>query len=112
MDMLFDTYVDGVGIVRNKFDDWLDENKKQFFDKTGLEEKDFYFNNKNNLNPIFYQSAIYDTIIETKQAVEALYHNFNNSTPKEEVSYRTSRSDVDIDNDLYIPPFLRDRDEY
>ena len=56
----------------------LHENKKQFFNKTGLEEKDFYFNNKNNLNPIFYQSAIYDTIIETKQAVEALYHNLNN----------------------------------
>ena len=54
------------------------------------------------------------TVIATgfEQPSEPLYHNFNNSTPKEEVSYRSSRSDVDIDNDLDIPPFLRDRDEY
>lgn len=96
MDMLFDTYVDGFGIVRNKFDDWLDENKKQFFEKTGLKEKDFYFNNKNNLSPIFYQSAMYDTIIETKQAVEALYHNLNtlqsrsgNQLPFTSINYGT-----------------------
>ena len=54
------------------------------------------------------------TVIATgfEQPSEPLYHNFNNNTSKEEVSYRTSRSNIDIDNDLDIPPFLRDRDEY
>ena len=54
------------------------------------------------------------TVIATgfEQPSEPLYHNFNNNTSKEEVGYRTSRSNIDIDNDLDIPPFLRDRDEY
>jgi ribonucleoside-triphosphate reductase len=77
MDMLFDTYSDGVGITRNKFDNWIDENKQDFFETTGLKEEDFYFDNKDNLNPTFYQSALYDTIVETKQAVEGMYHNLN-----------------------------------
>ena len=96
MDMLFDTYIDESGIVRNKFDDWLDKHKKQFFEKTGLEEKDFYFNNKENLDSAFYQSAMYDTIVETKQAVEALYHNLNtlqsrsgNQLPFTSINYGT-----------------------
>lgn len=96
MDMLFDNYEDEVGIVRNRFDDWIDENKQRFYDETGLKEDDFFFDNKENLNPIFYQSALYDTIIETKQAVEALYHNLNtlqsrsgNQLPFTSINYGT-----------------------
>lgn len=55
------------------------------------------------------------TVIATgfEQPSEPLYHSFN-STKKEDM-YRESRSgngNIDIDNDLDIPPFLRDRDEY
>ena len=96
MGMLFDNYEDEIGIVRNKFDDWIDENKEAFYKETGLKEEDFYFANKDNLNPIYYQSALYDTIIETKQAVEALYHNLNtlqsrsgNQLPFTSINYGT-----------------------
>jgi ribonucleoside-triphosphate reductase len=77
MDMLFDTYTDDVGITRNKFDDWIDKNKQDFFKMSGLSEEDFYFDNKDNLDPTLYQSALYDTIIETKQASEGMFHNLN-----------------------------------
>ena len=55
------------------------------------------------------------TVIATgfEQPSEPLYHSFN-STKKEDM-YRESRSgngNIDIDNDLDIPPFLIDRDEY
>lgn len=96
MDMLFDNYEDETGIVRNRFDDWIDENKQRFYDETGLKEDDFFFDNKENLDPVFYQSALYDTIIETKQAVEALYHNLNtlqsrsgNQLPFTSINYGT-----------------------
>lgn len=46
MGMLFDNYEDEIGIVRNKFDDWIDENKEAFYKETGLKEEDFYFKNK------------------------------------------------------------------
>ena len=96
MDMLFDNYEDEIGVVRNRFDDWIDENKQRFYEETGLKDEDFFFDNKKNLNPIFYQSALYDTIIETKQAVEALYHNLNtlqsrsgNQLPFTSINYGT-----------------------
>lgn len=94
--MLFDDYEDEVGIVRNRFDDWVDENKNDFYAKTGLKEEDFSLANKKNLNPAFYQSALYDTIVETKQAVEGMYHNLNtlqsrsgNQLPFSSINYGT-----------------------
>lgn len=77
IDLLFDTYEDEIGVTRNKFDDWVDEHKSEFFGKTGLSENDFYLSNNNGLNRKLYQSALYDTIIETKQAVEGMFHNLN-----------------------------------
>lgn len=96
LEMLFDTYEDEVGVVRNRFDDWVDERKQEFLDKFGLTLDDFYFDNKEKLNHNFYQSALYDTIIETKQAVEAMYHNLNtlqsrsgNQLPFTSINYGT-----------------------
>lgn len=96
MEMLFDTYTDEIGVSRNKFEDWVDEHKHEFFEKTGLTESDFKFCNKDRLDPILYQSAMYDTIVETKQAVEALYHNLNtlqsrsgNQLPFTSINYGT-----------------------
>ena len=96
MEMLFDTYTDEVGVVRNKFDDWVDEHKQEFLDKFNLTLEDFYFDNKENLDESLYQSAMYDTIIEVKQAIEALYHNLNtlqsrsgNQLPFTSINYGT-----------------------
>ena len=99
LDMLFNDYEDGVGVTRNRFDDWVDENKEQFFNKTGLNQKDFYFNNP-KLNKKYAQSALYDTIVETQQAVEGMYHNLNtlqsrsgNQLPFTSINYGTCTSD-------------------
>lgn len=96
MNMLFNTYEDEVGVVRNKFDDWVEENKPLFEAETGLSAEDVRFNNKDNLDRIHYQSALYDTIIETYQAVEGMYHNLNtlqsrsgNQLPFTSINYGT-----------------------
>lgn len=96
MGMLFDSYEDEIGIVRNRFEDWIDINKERFYEETGLKEEDFFFANKEKLDPLLYQSAMYDTILETKQAVEALYHNLNtlqsrsgNQLPFTSINYGT-----------------------
>lgn len=96
MGMLFDSYEDEIGIVRNRFEDWIDTNKERFYEETGLKEEDFFFANKEMLDPLLYQSAMYDTILETKQAVEALYHNLNtlqsrsgNQLPFTSINYGT-----------------------
>jgi ribonucleoside-triphosphate reductase len=95
MGMLFDSYEDESGIIRNRFEDWIDKNKERFYEETGLKE-DFFFANKEKLDPLLYQSAMYDTILETKQAVEALYHNLNtlqsrsgNQLPFTSINYGT-----------------------
>ena len=95
MEMLFDTYTDEIGVVRNKFEDWVSEHKHEFFDKTGLKEEDFRFDNEGNLNPTYYQSALYDTIIETKQAVEALYHNLNTLQSRSDVYKRQHQTQLE-----------------
>lgn len=94
LELLFQTYEEN-GIIRNKFDDWVDKHKQMFFDNTGLNEEDFYIGN-NKLNKILYQSALYDTINETYQAVEGLYHNLNtlqsrsgNQLPFTSINYGT-----------------------
>lgn len=96
MEMLFDDYDDEIGITRNRFDEWVDKNKQLFLDKFNLTEKDFRLDNKENLDPYFYQSAMYDVIVETKQAVEGMYHNLNtlqsrsgNQLPFTSINYGT-----------------------
>lgn len=98
MDLLFDSYEEDTGtirVVRNKLDDWIDKNKERFFEKTGRAESDFKLGNA-DLNRKYYQSALYDTIIETKQAVEGMYHNLNtlqsrsgNQLPFTSINYGT-----------------------
>lgn len=79
LNMIFEDYneeVEGHIITRNKFDDWVDSHKSDFFEKTNTTEKEYTLDNK-KLNKKYYQSALYDTIVETKQAVEGMYHNLN-----------------------------------
>ena len=75
LSMLFDTYEDDAGIVRNHFDDWVDMNKPLFESETGLSAESVTIDNKENLDKTHYQNALYDTIIETYQAAEGMYHN-------------------------------------
>ena len=74
---MFNIYTDSYGVERDGFDEWLDKNKDKYLHDIGLSLDDFRFDNKENLDKSFYQSALYDTIRETRQAVEGMYHNLN-----------------------------------
>ena len=98
MDMMFETYeetIEGITITRNKFDEWIDENKESFFKLTDTKESDYRIDNDNLISK-YYQSALFDTINETKQAVEGMYHNLNtlqsrsgNQLPFTSINYGT-----------------------
>jgi len=114
IEMMFDDYQEVLDnkcvITRNKFDDWIDENKSEFFNRTNTKEEDYKLDNKENLNSKYYQSALYDTIIETKQAVEAMYHNLNtlqsrsgNQLPFTSINYGTC---TELEGQLVIRAIL------
>lgn len=98
LEMLFGDYteeIEGHIITRNKFEDWVDSHKAEFFIKTHTQECDYTLDNK-TLPQKYYQSALYDTIMETKQAVEGMYHNLNtlqsrsgNQLPFTSINYGT-----------------------
>ena len=99
MELLFEEYEDEAGITRNKFDDWFDENKKITLEKLGMDEENICIKNKKFLNKKYYQSALLDTINETKQAAEGMYHNLNtlqsrsgNQLPFTSINYGTCTS--------------------
>ena len=77
--LVLEDYIDEVGVVRNAFEEWLQDNKNIFLKNWGVTFDDFYFGSKTvqRISNKWYQSAILDTIIETKQAAEGLYHNLN-----------------------------------
>lgn len=79
LQLVFDDYIDEVGVVRNAFEEWLQDNKNVFLKNWGVAFDDFYFGSKTiqRISNKWYQSAMLDTIIETKQAAEGLYHNLN-----------------------------------
>lgn len=79
LQLVFDDYTDEVGVVRNAFEEWLQDNKSVFLKNWGVTFDDFYFGSKTiqRISNKWYQSAMLDTIIETKQAAEGLYHNLN-----------------------------------
>ena len=77
-------------------DNWIEENKKSFFEKFELTETDFTFGNLDNLDRKLGQSALFETIRETYQAAEGLYHNLNtlqsrsgNQLPFTSINYGT-----------------------
>lgn len=110
MSLLFDTYRDEAGVERNKFDDYIDQNKHNFLRAFNFTEDDFRLDNKNKLNAKYYQSALLDTITETIQAAEGLYHNLNslqsrsgNQLPFSSINYGTCTS---IEGRLIIKALL------
>jgi len=79
LQLVLDDYVDDFGIVRNAFEEWLQDNKEVFLKNWNVSFDDFYFGSRTiqKISRKWYQSALLDTIIETKQAAEGLYHNLN-----------------------------------
>lgn len=75
--MRMSNYYDDAGVERNGWEDWVEAHKLEFFEKTGLKEDDFRYDNKKNLDPKHFQSALDDTLTELQQAVEGMYHNLN-----------------------------------
>lgn len=79
-----------------ELDDWVTEHKSKYLNKLNLLEKDFCFDNKENLDNKFYQCALFETRKEIYQAVEGLYHNLNtlqsrsgNQLPFTSINYGT-----------------------
>lgn len=85
-----------------ELDDWIDNNKQKYFKKWKLSYKDFYFDNKIFKKRRFRklrQMSLLDTIVETNQAAEGMYHNLNtlqsrsgNQLPFTSINYGTCTS--------------------
>ena len=69
--------LDILNMDAKEIDDWVDTHKSEYLKRFNLKEEDFRFDNKENLDPKFFQAALYETRKETYQAVEAMYHNLN-----------------------------------
>lgn len=67
----------GLYIVRSKLDDFIDQHKQLFYEKTGLKSEDFRFDNMAKLGKRLFNKAVYNTIREVRQAVEGMFHNLN-----------------------------------
>ena len=69
--------LDLLSLTDEELDDWADEHKEEYLKEMNLTKEDFRFDNKDKLDPKLYQAALFDTIRETYQAVEGMYHNLN-----------------------------------
>lgn len=76
-------------------ENWEDEHKREYLEKMGLKESDFYIGSS-KLDKKLYQAALYETRKETYQAVEGMYHNLNtlqsrsgNQLPFTSINYGT-----------------------
>ena len=89
-------------MTTEELDDWVDNNKQKYLNKWELSYKDFYFDNKVFKKRKFRklrQMALLDTIVETNQAAEGMYHNLNtlqsrsgNQLPFTSINYGTCTS--------------------
>ena len=89
-------------MTTEELDDWIDNNKQKYLNKWELSYKDFYFDNKVFKKRRFRklrQMALLDTIVETNQAAEGMYHNLNtlqsrsgNQLPFTSINYGTCTS--------------------
>lgn len=63
----------------DELDDWIDEHRNEYLERLNLRFEDFRFDNENgkNIDKSLFKQAMFDTCIETKQAIEGMYHNLN-----------------------------------
>lgn len=85
-----------IDMSESELDDWVTTHKSKYLNKLNLLEKDFCFDNKENLDNKFYQCSLFETRKEIYQAVEGLYHNLNtlqsrsgNQLPFTSINYGT-----------------------
>ena len=71
--------LDILSMSSDDLDDWMDEHKEQYLKLFNLKFEDFTFANRKDIrfDTKIFEEAIFDTAIETKQAIEGLYHNLN-----------------------------------
>lgn len=74
---------------------WVSKHTIDYLLENNLDDNDFYFGTT-KLNPKWYQCGLFETIQETYQAVEGLYHNLNtlqsrsgNQLPFTSINYGT-----------------------
>ena len=60
-----------------EIDDFVKENKELYLCSFGLTSDDIYIDNKENLNPKYYNQALFDLMHEGRQSTQGLYHNLN-----------------------------------
>ena len=91
--------LDLLNMDEDELDDWVNEHKVQYLAQMSLQFEDFKFENKDKLDKRLYQCALYETLRETKQAVEGMYHNLNtlqsrsgNQLPFSSINYGTCTS--------------------
>lgn len=91
----FDSY-DFVSMSIEELDAWVESHKQEYLSKMGLTVDDFTMDNIKNINVHFGQAALFETVRETRQAVEGMYHNLNtlqsrsgNQLPFSSINYGT-----------------------
>lgn len=87
--------LDLLGMAFEELHKWVSKHTIDYLIETGLKDEDFYFGTT-VLNKEWYQRGLFETIQETYQAVEGLYHNLNtlqsrsgNQLPFTSINYGT-----------------------
>lgn len=90
MDMDFES------IDKDELEHWVGKQVTKFFMESELSDDDFRFDNKEKLDRVLYQKAMYETRKELYQSVEGMYHNLNtlqsrsgNQLPFTSINYGT-----------------------
>lgn len=93
--------IDLLAMSHRELRKWIENKTTEFFLATNFEDSDFRFDNKDKIASTkelrrCYQDGLFDTKLETYQAVEGMYHNLNtlqsrsgNQLPFTSVNYGT-----------------------
>ena len=70
--------LDLLNMSHEELDDWVSQNRDAYLKEQGLSKDDFVFGGKiKETHTTLYNQALFDTILETKQAIEGFMHNAN-----------------------------------
>ena len=88
--------LDLINMSNENLDSWMETYRNEYLAKFNLQESDFTVDNIKNLDKYLGQASLFETIRETHQAVEGLYHNLNtlqsrsgNQLPFTSINYGT-----------------------
>lgn len=87
--------LDIIHLSGDEIDYYIDEHKDEYLQELELTKEDFYIGT-DKLDKVLYQRALFETVKETQQAVEGMYHNLNtlqsrsgNQLPFTSINYGT-----------------------